>query len=101
MTTFGSVGSDGAKWFGGVLAPNGQIYGISKLSALVLKIDPETDTATTFGSLGSGGQKWLGGVLAPNGQIYGIPYFSALVLKIDPEMAEHGDDVRVGRLGRR
>ena len=86
MTTFGSVGSDGAKWFGGVLAPNGQIYGISKLSALVLKIDPETDTATTFGSVGSDvSSKWFGGVLAPNGQIYGIPYYSALVLKIDPE----------------
>ena len=70
--TFGSL-TGTAKWFGGVLAPNGFIYGIPYNSTTVLKIDPSTDTATTFGSL-TGTNKWFGGVLAPNGFIYVIPY---------------------------
>ena len=82
VTTFGSL-SGSSKWFGGVLAPNGMIYGIPYNSTSVLKIDRVTDTATTFGSL-SGTSNWRGGVLAPNGMIYGIPYDSASVLKIDP-----------------
>ena len=80
--TFGSL-SGGGKWAGGVLAPNGCIYGIPRNSTTVLKIDPSTDTATTFGSL-SGSDKWMGGVLAPNGCVYGMPHSSAAVLKIDP-----------------
>ena len=80
-TTFGNLSSDIIKWIGGVLAPNGYIYGIPFDSTSVLKIDPLTDTATTFGSL-SGQFKWQGGVLAPNGYIYGIPRSSTSVLKI-------------------
>ena len=75
-------GSD--KWVGGVLAPNGKIYGIPYNSTSVLVIDPATNTTSTFGSLGSGIFKWFGGVLAPNGKIYGIPYRSTSVLVIDP-----------------
>ena len=83
-STFGSLsGSD--KWIGGVLAPNGMIYGIPLNSTTVLKIDPTTDTVSTFGSL-SGTAKWVGGVLAPSGMIYGIPYSSTTVLKIDPDI---------------
>jgi len=37
-----------AKWVGGVLAPNGVIYGIPHNDTAVLKIDPITDTTTTF-----------------------------------------------------
>ena len=76
-----------AKWFGGVLAPNGKIYGIPRNSTQVLEIDPETQTTTLFGSL-SGTSKWIGGVLAPNGKIYGIPHNSTQVLEIDPETQE-------------
>jgi hypothetical protein len=72
-----------AKWAGGVLAPNGKIYGIPYNSTTVLEIDPSTKTTSTFGSL-SGTAKWYGGVLAPNGKIYGIPLNSTTVLEIDP-----------------
>jgi hypothetical protein len=81
-TEFGSL-SGSSKWYGGVLAPNGMIYGIPLDSTAVLKIDPTTDTATTFGSV-PGGSAWIGGVLAPSGMIYGIPRDSTAVLKITP-----------------
>ena len=79
-TTFGSLAGT-VKWYGGVLAPNGMIYGIPYGATAVLKIDPTTDTATTFGSL-AGTEKWAGGVLAPNGMVYGIPFNSTTVLKL-------------------
>jgi hypothetical protein len=71
------------KWVGGVLAPNGKIYGIPFYSTTVLCIDPSNNTVSTFGSL-TGSGKWIGGVLAPNGKIYGIPLESTTVLCIDP-----------------
>ena len=80
---FGNL-PDNHKWMGGVLAPNGKIYGIPYNSTQVLCIDPETHTTELFGDL-SGNYKWRGGVLAPNGKIYGIPYNSSQVLCIDPE----------------
>ena len=75
-----------AKWAGGVLAPNGKIYGIPLDSTSVLIIDPRTDTADTTSISGLAGTvKWAGGVLAPNGKNYGIPYDSTSVLIVDPE----------------
>ena len=82
LNIFGSL-TGSAKWVGGVLAPNGKIYGIPYYSTTVLEIDPVTKTCSTFGSL-TGTFKWMGGVLAPNGKIYGIPYYSTTVLEIDP-----------------
>ncbi len=41
----GLVGQN--KWQGGVLAPNGRIYGIPRDSTSVLIIDPATNTADT------------------------------------------------------
>ncbi len=81
-TLFGSL-SGTVKWQGGVLAPDGKIYGIPYNSTQVLEIDPVAKTTTLFGSL-SGTAKWQGGVLAPNGKIYGIPFSSTQVLEIDP-----------------
>ena len=73
------------KWIGGVLAPNGKIYGIPYSSTSVLIIDPVANTANTTAITGLGsGNKWLGGVLAPNGKIYGMPLDASSVLIIDP-----------------
>jgi hypothetical protein len=77
LTLFGNLPGT-YKWYGGVLAPNGKIYGIPHSSTQVLEIDPETQNITLFGSL-SGTAKWIGGVLAPNGKIYGIPFNSTQV----------------------
>ena len=78
--TFGNLTGTN-KWFGGVTAPNGKIYGIPRDSTSVLEIDPVARTATTFGNL-TGAAKWCGGAIATNGKIYGIPVHSATVLEL-------------------
>jgi hypothetical protein len=82
FTQLGSVAGT-LKWYGGVLAPNGCIYGVPRDSTTILKIDTSDDSVSTFGSL-SGTAKWFGGVLAHNGIIYCIPHTSTEILKIDP-----------------
>ena len=82
INLFGSFSSIN-KWYGGVLAPNGKIYGIPYSSTQILEIDPINQTTSLFGSF-SGSNKWIGGVLAPNGKIYGIPFSSTQILEIDP-----------------
>ena len=81
INLFGSLSTSQNAWYGGVLAPNGKIYGIPRNSTQVLEIDPINQTTNLFGSL-SGNFKWIGGVLAPNGKIYGIPFDSTQVLEI-------------------
>jgi hypothetical protein len=83
-STITGITGSGSKYYGGVLAPNGKIYGIPADTENVLIIDPETDTTTTIsGFTGSTGTaKYAGGVLAPNGKIYGIPYDAENVLQI-------------------
>ena len=81
VSMFGSLAGS-SKWFGGVLAPNGCIYGIPSDSTTVLKINPSNDSVSIFGSL-AGSLKWVNGVLAPNGCIYGLPYHSTSILKIN------------------
>ena len=49
-------------WRGGVLAPNGKIYGIPLESTSVLIIDPETNTVDTTTISGfATHSKWIGG----------------------------------------
>ena len=81
---FASGQAGAVKWAGGVLAPNGMIYGIPATNDNVLVIDPNTNTATIFASGHTGPDKWAGGVLAPNGLIYGFPNTNDNVLVIDP-----------------
>ena len=83
INLFGSL-SGNNKWLGGVLAPNGKIYGIPRNSTQILEIDPTNNTTSLFGSLPGGENKWAGGVLAPNGKIYAIPTLSTQILEIDP-----------------
>lgn len=75
----------GETWSGGVLANNGNIYGIPYDSSAVLIIDPEENTVNMDISVPNLTDKWKGGALANNGKIYTIPYDSSYVLVIDPE----------------
>ena len=85
-SAMGADFSDGSKWAGGVLGPDGKIYGIPYNSPDILVIDPVAGTATrtTMGADLTGSSKWSGGARAPNGKIYGIPLGSANILVIDP-----------------
>jgi hypothetical protein len=89
------------KWYGGVLAPNGKIYGIPWNSTSVLIVDPVTNTSdeTTITGLPATADKWLGGVLAPNNKIYCIPWQSDNVLIIDPELNTYDDTTISGLAG--
>jgi hypothetical protein len=80
---FGSLGA-GNKWYGGVLAPNGKIYGMPYFSTQILEIDPITQTTNLFGDF-SGSSGWIGGVLTLNGKIYTIPFSSTQILEIGSE----------------
>ncbi len=74
------------KWTGGVLGPDGKIYGIPYDATDILIIDPVAGTATrsAMSATLTGSAKWTGGVLGPDGKIYGIPYDATDILVIDP-----------------
>lgn len=78
------------KWYGGLLGPDGCIYGMPYNADSVLKIEPKTGKASTIGKLPLGGWKWHGGVLGQNGILYGVPSHADRVLRVDPI----NDDVR-------
>jgi hypothetical protein len=75
----------GNPWGGGVLAPNGKIYGIPDEAESILEIDPATGSVDAFGVLPQGNDKWRGGVLAFDGKIYAVPREADAMLEIDPE----------------
>ena len=59
----------GRKWQGGVLAADGNIYGIPCDATQVLCFDPRTQEATLVGDELPGKFKWRGGVLAADGNM--------------------------------
>ena len=57
------------KWAGGVLAPNGRIYGVPWRSSSVLEFDPTTKAISLLGSaVGSANFSWSGGALSKSGR---------------------------------
>ena len=71
------------KWMNGVLAADGNIYGIPYSATQVLRFDPRAQQATRVGDqLPDGESKWMGGVLAADGDIYGIPWDATQVLSV-------------------
>ena len=71
------------KWAGGVLAPNGRIYGMPWRSSTVLEFDPTTKALSLMGqSIGSANFSWAGGARAKSGRIIAVPYNGAWVLEI-------------------
>eukprot|EP00966_Prymnesium_polylepis_P213098 4935578-Prymnesium_polylepis.1 len=82
------------KYLGGVLGPDGRIYCVPSDADYVLRIDPETCSATEIGPeigtrathchISHNCNKWQNGFLAPDGLIYAIPLKASAVLRIDP-----------------
>ena len=92
IATRSAMGADlsgTSRWTGGVLGPDGKIYGIPYSSTDILIIDPVAGTATrsAMGADLSGSTKWFGGVLGPDGKIYGIPFDSTDILAIAHDRA--------------
>ena len=70
------------KWTGGVLGPDGCIYGIPGNANKILKYDPQSKRATLVGAyLGDHPYKYAGGVLGSDNCIYCIPYNANRVLR--------------------
>jgi len=71
-------------WWGGVLAPNGNIYFCPVGATNILVLNPTTGVTSnlTGGATYTGG--WSGGVLAPNGNIYFAPLNAPNVLVLNP-----------------
>ena len=77
------------KWAGGVIGPDGCIYGLPFVAERLLRFDPLTQQATLVGGdLGQGGGKWSCGLVGADGFIYGIPYDAERVLRFDPKTQE-------------
>jgi hypothetical protein len=77
-----------SKWTGGVLAPNGKIYGVPNSANSVLIYDPiSKQVDITSIPVISGASKWSGGVLAENNKIYCVPDATTNrnILVIDPK----------------
>jgi hypothetical protein len=82
----GATLTETLKFRGGVLGPDGKIYGMPGHATDILIIDPVAGTASrsAMGATLTGDSKWQGGVLGPDGKIYGIPSTSTDILIIDP-----------------
>lgn len=84
-SSMGATLSGAAKWIGGVLGPDGNIYGMPFNGTDILIINPVAGTAarSAMGATLTGTGKWLGGVMGPDGKLYGIPADSTDILIID------------------
>jgi streptogramin lyase len=78
-------GPGSAGYFGGVLAPNGNIYCIPCNSTSVGVINLSTNALTSpVSGTAPGSAAYYGGVLAPNGMIYCIPANATSIGMINP-----------------
>lgn len=92
VTVHGDFPEGQFKWHGGVLGPDGCIYGIPAHADTVLKIEPglEPRLLTIGGPLRTGRHrsdgkyKYLGGAVGHDGNVYFFPSDSDFVLQVDP-----------------
>jgi len=66
----GATLTGSSKWYGGVLGPDGKIYGIPYISTDILIIEPVAGTATisNMGATHTRTNKWKGGEISPDGK---------------------------------
>ena len=82
------------KWYGGIRAEDGSIWGMPFNAPSVLKIVPETGAVREVGGLPSGGYKWHGGARCGE-YLVGIPSHALSVLLVHTPsetitLVEHG-----------
>jgi streptogramin lyase len=80
-----TISSD-AKYFGGVLGPNGLIYFVPWRVNNIGVLNPSTSSFTTIdiSNTISSDWKYIGGVLGPNGLIYFVPYHAHNIGVLNP-----------------
>lgn len=84
VSTFGNI-SGSNKWMGGVLHPNGKIYGAPYIKGTVLEINPTLRTMTERAAAGVAGTgSYSGGCLLPDGKIIFIPCNGKVACEYDP-----------------
>ena len=74
------------KWYGGIKAPDGSIYGVPYCADKIIRIVPETQSVELLEVQGASLEPTRnahGGLLAPNGCIYCFPSHADRVLRID------------------
>ena len=70
------------KWYGGIRAEDGSIWGMPFNAPSALKITPETGAIEEVGAFGRGGYKWHGGTRS-GAYIVAIPSHALSVLVIE------------------
>ena len=76
VTTLSAPAAGADKWSGGVITPEGIIYGFPFNKTF------DTETFELVASSGAGATDWTGGVAAPDGTIYALPANENNILKI-------------------
>ena len=85
------------KWSGGVLAPNGKIYGIPNNSNLIIEITTDTYGISLINTNKTNTEKWKGGVLANNGFIYTIPHYENSILYFGSKASNIDENMTLSR----
>jgi hypothetical protein len=93
LSTFGHlpafdpvVGEVEDRWFGGVAAKNGHVYGVPFNGTQVLDINPETKMVSPCGdTLLYGRRKWRGAVLCQFGRMHCVPCDASSILCFEPK----------------
>jgi hypothetical protein len=83
VSTYSLIYTTTNAYYGGVLAPNGDIHFVPYGATVGQKISA-SGNVSTYSLLNSVGLKSLGGVLAPNGDIHFVPYSANRGQKVSP-----------------
>jgi hypothetical protein len=68
------------RYYGGVLAPDGNIYCTPNVATYMLIINTSNDSVSYATAFSVSGQRFQGFTLVPSGKIYGIPYIASNML---------------------
>jgi len=70
-------------YYGGVLAPNGDIHFVPGSAPVGQKVSP-SGVVSTYSLVYTTSDAYFGGVLAPNGDIHFVPYLATVGQKVNP-----------------
>ena len=88
VSYFGDLGDAKAKWYGGILGPDGNMYCMPFAATRVLRVVTAEDRCELIGPEltgggAHGGYKYHGGLLGPDNCVYGFPMNAKTVLRVN------------------